>query len=225
MTLPRPTGTAGRYCCAPIHCHCCRPSDGCRARAMGDRRRARRQNACKARDVTNEERLAGCTAMIEAKTETGRSLAVAYCNRGFALTEKRELDSALADLDRRSRSIRRMPARSATAAACTRSRATSSGRWPTTTEAIKLDPKFAARLQQPRRRADAARRTRQGDRGFHHRDQARPEDVRSPTATAAGPISASANTTRAIADYGKTDRARAGRPARATSTAATSIAR
>src|SRR5260221_14601417 len=56
-------------------------------------------DACKARNVSNEERIAGCTATIEAKSKTGRSLAEAYCNRGFALTEQRELDRAVADLD------------------------------------------------------------------------------------------------------------------------------
>src|ERR1051325_7943219 len=56
-------------------------------------------NACKARNATHDERITGCTKLIEAKTETGRSLAIAYCNRGFALTEKNELDEALADLE------------------------------------------------------------------------------------------------------------------------------
>jgi hypothetical protein len=55
--------------------------------------------ACKALDASHEERIAGCTAIIDAKRETGRALALAYCNRGFALTEKRELDRALSDLE------------------------------------------------------------------------------------------------------------------------------
>ena len=38
--------------------------------------------------------------MIDAARETGRSLAAAYCNRGFVLTEKRDLDRALTDLDK-----------------------------------------------------------------------------------------------------------------------------
>ena len=57
------------------------------------------EDSCKARGVSVDERLAGCTAMIDANRETGRSMAMAYCNRGFALTEKRELDRALADLE------------------------------------------------------------------------------------------------------------------------------
>jgi len=44
-------------------------------------------------------RVSACSAVIEAKSETGRRLAAAYCNRGHGLTEKRELDSALADLN------------------------------------------------------------------------------------------------------------------------------
>src|SRR6185295_4005487 len=51
--------------------------------------------------VTNigAERLPACTAVIEGKTETGRRLAGAYCIRGNDLTEKGELDAALADLN------------------------------------------------------------------------------------------------------------------------------
>ena len=56
-------------------------------------------SACKAVNATPDERIEGCTALIDGKTETGRSLAIAYCNRGFALTEKRELDRAFADLE------------------------------------------------------------------------------------------------------------------------------
>lgn len=46
-----------------------------------------------------DDRVAACSAVIDAKAETGRKLAAAYCNRGHGLTEKRELDRALADLD------------------------------------------------------------------------------------------------------------------------------
>src|SRR5688572_13053676 len=46
------------------------------------------------------ERLSACTAVIEAGKEKGRSLATAYCNRGYALTEGKEYDKAIADLDR-----------------------------------------------------------------------------------------------------------------------------
>ena len=46
-----------------------------------------------------DNRVSACTSVIDAKTETGRKLAAAYCNRGHGLTEKRELDRALADLD------------------------------------------------------------------------------------------------------------------------------
>jgi tetratricopeptide (TPR) repeat protein len=46
-----------------------------------------------------DERVRACSTVIEAGSETGRKLAAAYCNRGHGLTEKRELDAALADLD------------------------------------------------------------------------------------------------------------------------------
>ena len=38
--------------------------------------------------------------MIETGKETGHDLAIAYCNRGLALTEKRQLDEAFADLEK-----------------------------------------------------------------------------------------------------------------------------
>src|ERR1700752_2805158 len=46
-----------------------------------------------------DDRVSACTAVIDAKSETGKKLAAAYCNRGHGLTEKRQLDRALADLD------------------------------------------------------------------------------------------------------------------------------
>src|SRR4029077_9127697 len=57
------------------------------------------EDACKSPNASHDERIAGCTAIINAKRETGRELALAYCNRGFALTEKHELDRARAYLE------------------------------------------------------------------------------------------------------------------------------
>src|SRR5215216_4798046 len=57
------------------------------------------ESPCQAPTATLEERIAGCSAIIESGREQGRALAIAYCNRGYALTEKRELDRAIADLD------------------------------------------------------------------------------------------------------------------------------
>src|SRR5262249_14699310 len=56
-------------------------------------------NACMDAKASHDARIAGCSAIIDAKRDTGRALAIAYCNRGYALTEKRELDLALADLE------------------------------------------------------------------------------------------------------------------------------
>lgn len=52
---------------------------------------------CSANDITHEERIAGCTAVIESGTLSGWPLQVAYCNRGQALTELREYDRVIAD--------------------------------------------------------------------------------------------------------------------------------
>jgi hypothetical protein len=49
---------------------------------------------CQGRSVSDDERIAGCTTVIEAGKESGHDLAVAYCNRGLALTGKRQLDEA-----------------------------------------------------------------------------------------------------------------------------------
>lgn len=46
-----------------------------------------------------DTRISACTAIIDARSESGKWLAAAYCNRGHGFTEKRELDRALADLD------------------------------------------------------------------------------------------------------------------------------
>src|SRR3974390_584474 len=57
---------------------------------------------CLGRGATLDQRLAGCTALIDAntetKTETGRTLAMAFCNRGNALTERKQYAKALVDL-------------------------------------------------------------------------------------------------------------------------------
>jgi hypothetical protein len=37
------------------------------------------------------DRVSSCTAVIDGKTDSGKRLAAAYCNRGHGLTEKREL--------------------------------------------------------------------------------------------------------------------------------------
>jgi tetratricopeptide (TPR) repeat protein len=52
---------------------------------------------CSANDIAYEERVAGCTAVIDSGTLTGWPLRVAYCNRGYALTELRAYDRVIAD--------------------------------------------------------------------------------------------------------------------------------
>ncbi|WP_257179895.1 MULTISPECIES: tetratricopeptide repeat protein [Bradyrhizobium] len=48
---------------------------------------------------TPDQRVKACSSVIETRSESGKRLAGAYCNRGHGLTEKRELDAALSDLD------------------------------------------------------------------------------------------------------------------------------
>jgi lipoprotein NlpI len=55
--------------------------------------------ACVGSSSTPEQRVNACAAVIDGKTETGGRLAGAHCNRGFGLTEQRQLDAALADLN------------------------------------------------------------------------------------------------------------------------------
>ena len=54
---------------------------------------------CMGRASSLDDRIAGCTALIDAKTETGRTLAIALCNRGYVLTERKQYERALIDLD------------------------------------------------------------------------------------------------------------------------------
>jgi tetratricopeptide (TPR) repeat protein len=55
--------------------------------------------ACSANDISHEERIAGCTAVIESGQLTGWTLKTAYCNRGYALTELGQYDRVIADAD------------------------------------------------------------------------------------------------------------------------------
>jgi hypothetical protein len=47
------------------------------------------------RDINSRRQVSACSAVIDAKVESGHRLAPAYCHRGHGLTEKRELDGAL----------------------------------------------------------------------------------------------------------------------------------
>src|ERR1700689_2993227 len=55
--------------------------------------------ACAGATATPHERVTACSTVIDAKGETGHKLAAAHCNRGYGLTEKRDFDAPLADLD------------------------------------------------------------------------------------------------------------------------------
>ena len=67
----------------------------CRASAEADQA----WQACIGATSSPDDRVSACSSVIFARAETGRWLAAALCNRGHGLTEKHELDSALADLD------------------------------------------------------------------------------------------------------------------------------
>jgi tetratricopeptide (TPR) repeat protein len=55
--------------------------------------------ACIGTSTAPNDRVTACSAVIDAKVETGRKLAAAYGNRGQGPTEKRDFDSAKSDLD------------------------------------------------------------------------------------------------------------------------------
>ncbi len=55
--------------------------------------------ACFGAASSPDDRAAACSSVIDAKAETGRKLAGAYCSRGEAFTEKRDFDRAMTDLD------------------------------------------------------------------------------------------------------------------------------
>jgi tetratricopeptide (TPR) repeat protein len=57
------------------------------------------QQLCEGPQSTTEDRVKGCSAIIDAGQARGRELAAAYAQRGFAFTLKRNLDQAKNDLD------------------------------------------------------------------------------------------------------------------------------
>ncbi len=54
---------------------------------------------CQGPNSSLDERMTGCTAMIDAGREAGRTLAIAHCNRGHVFNERGDYDRAIADLD------------------------------------------------------------------------------------------------------------------------------
>jgi Tfp pilus assembly protein PilF len=57
------------------------------------------QQLCNGPDSTIDDRVKGCSAIIDSGQAHGRELAAAYAQRGFAFTLKRVLDQAQKDLD------------------------------------------------------------------------------------------------------------------------------
>ena len=99
-----------------------------------------------------DDKVAACSAIIDAKRETGSKLAAAYCFRGHGLTEKRQLDAALSDLNE---SIRLDP--TSACALTNRGRVYAFKRdldraIADYDEAIRINPGVRAGLQQSRRR-------------------------------------------------------------------------
>ncbi len=58
------------------------------------------KNECFSYEAPLDSRLAACTVIIDSGKASDPVLAAAYCSRGFGLTEKRELNLAMVDLDR-----------------------------------------------------------------------------------------------------------------------------
>src|SRR3954464_15835065 len=54
---------------------------------------------CNGAATAPNDRVTACSAVIDARSESGHKLAAAYCNRGHGLTEQRDLDSATSDLN------------------------------------------------------------------------------------------------------------------------------
>ena len=52
---------------------------------------------CSAGVIAHEERITGCTAVIDSGKLSGWTLKVAYCNRGYSLTELQQYDDVIAD--------------------------------------------------------------------------------------------------------------------------------
>ena len=57
------------------------------------------QQLCEGPQSTVDDRVKGCSAIIDAGQVRGRELAAAYAQRGFAFTLTRNLDQAKNDLD------------------------------------------------------------------------------------------------------------------------------
>lgn len=65
------------------------------ARAEGDQT----WQTCVSTATAPDVKVTSCSEIIEARRETGKRLAAAYCFRGHGLTEKHQLDAALSDLN------------------------------------------------------------------------------------------------------------------------------
>ena len=156
---------------------------------------------CIAVDGTPASRFEACTAIIEAKSETGRRLAGAYCIRGHELTEKRDLDAALADLNE---AIRLDP----TYACAYNNRGRAYGfkreydrAIEDYNEALRLDPNFALAYNNRGDRLARQGRPRPGDRRFRAWQSASIPRSRKPTAIAATPGITKREPKLAIEDY------------------------
>ena len=95
--------------------------------------------SCISATNTGAERFASCTEVIDSKAETGRRLAAAYCIRGHERPRSASSMPPLADLTRRSGSIRPMPARTTIAAGLTRFKGDYDRAIADYDEAIKID--------------------------------------------------------------------------------------
>jgi len=69
------------------------------ASAQGSVKGEQSWQTCVSVTTPPDEKMAACSTVIDAKRETGSKLAAAYCFRGHGLTEKRQYDAALADLN------------------------------------------------------------------------------------------------------------------------------
>jgi tetratricopeptide (TPR) repeat protein len=99
--------------------------------------------ACIGTTAKPDDRVSACTVVIDAKTETGRKLAAAYCNRGEGLTDKSQLDAAFADLNEAVRIDPNYPCAYANRGRVYVLRGDPDRAMTDYNEAIRLDPGFA----------------------------------------------------------------------------------
>src|SRR6188474_2019782 len=88
---------------------------------------------CITQDISNELRVKSCSDVLKSRNVTNREQVVAYCNRGYSLTELGQYDRVIADYTQTISSILATTRLSPIAAPPITSGASSRARFPNTT--------------------------------------------------------------------------------------------